>query len=280
MTSDVRLTHTLSRRRLRNGDWVYVSEGNQLVVLTNETVEKLNSLNNSENSTLKELIDLGIVIKDVETSVIKEAFKEEPKQVIFKVSRLIVTVLGALGLVFSLVLIVLYGFPFERAVDVMINNPMKFVFVAISTSIVTTIMHELMHVIFSSTQLKINLNVRKSIATVPLTHVWTWGLLGRVTAITSGMSLDSIILCSTLYFSFGNRRLLSIIPAVLITRILWQFRVTQKTDVTILFRFLTDNPFLFEDMNGRQEFFNKLTSLIVTIIIMVLWLLPVINELV
>lgn len=277
MTPDVRLTQTL-KRRLRNGDWVYVSGAGQLVVLSNETVEKLNSIDLLEERTVEELIGSGILTKDIETNVKKKSLRKEPDGGIFKAACLIMTVFGSLALILSLVFMALYGFPFVSAAEAMLNNPIKFMVIAVGTSIVSTMMHELMHIVFSTNVLRIDFNIKKSVATVPLTHVWTWSLLGRVSAITSGLSLDAVILLLTFYIPHENGELFSIISAVMLTRILWQFRITQSTDINILFRFLFDNPFLFEDLNRRQTFLAKIVSFIGTLAIVVAWMLPLINK--
>ena len=69
---------------------------------------------------------------------------------------------------------------------------------------------------------------------------------------------------------FSRQNLLS---AILVTRILWQFRIDQNTDVNILLQFINDNPFLFHDMNQKKLRCIKGVSLIIT-----LWLVPIINK--
>lgn len=92
--------------------------------------------------------------------------------------------------------------------------------------------HQCMHIIFSGNSRKINLNITKAVAKVPMTHVWTWSKSGRITAITSGMSLDTVLLlvCLTMLkndFTFG-----SIASSILITRLLWKFIIIKKQMLT------------------------------------------------
>lgn len=126
--------------------------------------------------------------------------------------------------------------------------------------------------------LKITTNLKKAVATVSLTHVWTWGLCSRVVAISSGMSIDSLLLFISLSCFSNLNGCIDIISAILVTRILWQFRIDQNTDVNILLQFINDNPFLFHDMNQNKLRCIKGVSLIITIIIITLWLVPIINK--
>ena len=68
------------------------------------------------------------------------------------------------------------GSPFGSAVNVLFTNPLKFLLIAILVSIVSTTFHEFMHIIFSRNSRKINLNIAKAVATIPMTnhgdHLW------------------------------------------------------------------------------------------------------------
>ena len=51
------------KRKLNNGDWVYVSEENQLLVLSDEVARQINSSELIEEEVLNELVENKIMIK-------------------------------------------------------------------------------------------------------------------------------------------------------------------------------------------------------------------------
>ncbi|MGO2564269.1 MAG: hypothetical protein ACTH8E_00650 [Brochothrix thermosphacta] len=277
MISTVILSHNL-KRKIKSGDWVYISEGNRLAVLNDETVKKINNLDSLDEETLEELIDIGILIRGNIMDSKNTRLKKEPHNKFFKVVGLITLIIGLISFIFSFILMIVSGLPFEKTIDTMFNNPIKFIFLAIIASVITTILHEIMHIVFSANSLKITTNLKKAVATVSLTHVWTWGLCSRVVAISSGMSIDSLLLFISLSCFSNLNGCIDIISAILVTRILWQFRINQNTDVNILLQFINDNPFLFHDMNQNKLRCIKGVSLIITIIIITLWLVPIINK--
>lgn len=160
----------------------------------------------------------------------------------------------------------------------MFTNPLKFFLIAILVSIVSTTFHEFMHIIFSRNSRKINLNIVKAVATIPMTHVWTWSRFGRITAITSGMSSDAIFLLVFLIMNNKSVGVNSIAASILITRILWQFIIIQKTDINILISFVVDNPFYFEEVAIMKLIIIKVISISVLAMIIWLWFQPVINQ--
>lgn len=135
-----------------------------------------------------------------------------------------------------------------------------------------------MHIIFSRNSRKINLNIVKAVATIPMTQVWTWSRFGRITAITSGMSSDAIFLLVFLIMNNKSVGVNSIAASILITRILWQFIIIQKTDINILISFVVDNPFYFEEVAIMKLIIIKVISISVLAMIIWLWFQPVINQ--
>ncbi|MDK6820705.1 hypothetical protein QP357_29500, partial [Klebsiella pneumoniae] len=74
------------KRRLNNGDWVYVSEENQLLVLSDEVARQINSSELIEEEVLNELVENKIMIKKADQ---RDAYKPlfvEPKNILFKSS--------------------------------------------------------------------------------------------------------------------------------------------------------------------------------------------------
>ena len=70
----------------------------------------------------------------------------------------------------------------------------------------------------------------------------------------------------------------SIAASILITRILWQFIIIQKTDINILISFVVDNPFYFEEVAIMKLIIIKVISISVLAMIIWLWFQPVINQ--
>ena len=169
------------KRKLNNGDWVYVSEENQLLVLSDEVARQINSSELIEEEVLNELVENKIMIKKADQRDDYKPLFVEPKNILFKSSSFLIDVNGIVAFTISIFLFVIKGSPFGSAVNVLFTNPLKFLLIAILVSIVSTTFHEFMHIIFSR---KINLNIVKAVATIPMTHVWTWSRFGRITAIT------------------------------------------------------------------------------------------------
>ncbi|MFS7401292.1 hypothetical protein [Carnobacterium maltaromaticum] len=72
------------RRKLNDGNWVYVSEGNQLLMLSNEIVSQLDSPQLMTKESLKELIDSGIMVKKSYQRSEGVSLVEEPDNNLFK----------------------------------------------------------------------------------------------------------------------------------------------------------------------------------------------------
>ena len=266
------------KRKLNNGDWVYVSEENQLLVLSDEVARQINSSELIEEEVLNELVENKIMIKKADQRDDYKPLFVEPKNILFKSSSFLIDVNGIVAFTISIFLFVIKGSPFGSAVNVLFTNPLKFLLIAILVSIVSTTFHEFMHIIFSRNSRKINLNIVKAVATIPMTHVWTWSRFGRITVITSGMSSDAIFLLVFLIMNNKSVGVNSIAASILITRILWQFIIIQKTDINILISFVVDNPFYFEEVAIMKLIIIKVISISVLVMIIWLWFQPVINQ--
>ena len=164
------------KRKLNNGDWVYVSEENQLLVLSDEVARQINSSELIEEEVLNELVENKIMIKKADQRDDYKPLFVEPKNILFKSSSFLIDVNGIVAFTISIFLFVIKGSPFGSAVNVLFTNPLKFLLIAILVSIVSTTFHEFMHIIFSRNSRKINLNIAKDVATIPMTnhgdHLW------------------------------------------------------------------------------------------------------------
>lgn len=151
-------------------------------------------------------------------------------------------------------------------------------------SILTTGLHEMMHICFSNNFHNIgrilDSSFNKSVATVDLTHVWLWPIFSRSMAVLAGLILDSVIL-SYLFLMSDNvtNPFLALSIYVMIFRILWQFRPDHHTDSRLLVFMLLDNPFLKVDFENNRTLLTerekflwricKILSLIVTAIMFI-----------
>lgn len=266
------------RRKLNGGNWVYVSEGNQLLMLSNEIVSQLDSPQLMTKESLKELIDSGIMVEKSYQRSERVSLVEEPDNNLFKFFSVLIDICGITAFTICIIILFTTELPFENAVNVLFTNPLIFFLIAIPVSIISTALHELMHIIFSGNSKKVSLNIAKAVATVPMTHVWTWSKLGRVTSIISGMSLDAILLLVTLEMLNNRIEFTSISASILITRIFWQFLIIKKTDINILVSFIADNPFYFEDANLEISIIFKIISFSILLMMIWLWLQPIINQ--
>lgn len=266
------------KRKLKNGDWVYISEGNQLLILSDEVVRKLDSPKLIDEESLKELVENKVLVEESCQSTNEVLLSEEPKSGLFKISSFFITICGITAFIISVIILFTKGFPFESAVSILFTNPLIFFLIAIPTSIITTVLHELMHIIFSRSSKKINLSITTAVATVNMTHVWAWSKSGRITAILSGISLDSIFLLTFLVRTDDSIGLVSIATSILITRLLWQFTITKKTDINILVSFTTDNPFFFEDAGPVISLVVKIVSFCSFTMMSLLWIIPFLNQ--
>ena len=266
------------RRKLNDGNWVYVSEGNQLLMLSNEIVSQLDSPQLMTKESLKELIDSGIMVEKSYQRSERVSLVEEPDNNLFKFFSVMIDICGITPFTICIIILFTTELPFENAVNVLFTNPLIFFLIAIPVSIISTALHERMHIIFSGNSKKVSLNIAKAVATVPMTHVWTWSKLGRVTSIISGMSLDAILLLVTLEMLNNRIEFTSIAASILITRIFWQFLIIKKTDINILVSFIADNPFYFEDANMEISIIFKIISFSILLMMIWLWLQPIINQ--
>lgn len=85
--------------------------------------------------------------------------------------------------------------------------------------------------------------LKKSMATVNMTHIWVWSFLGRVAAVSAGIMSDLLILCICSILGLYNDSWIILAAAsILWVRILWQFRFHRKTDGRLILMLLLDNP--------------------------------------
>lgn len=141
-----------------------------------------------------------------------------------------------------------------------------------------------MHILFSNNfkgiAKSLRFSLKKSVATVNLTHVWFWPLFSSAIAILGGVITDSIILASL--FLASDRiasPLLTLFIYIMLLRILWQFRLYNSTDGRLLLFMLIDNPLLkieYEiernSLSDSEKFLWRICQVISTIITIVIYM--------
>lgn len=101
------------KRKLNNGDWVYVSEENQLLVLSDEVARQINSSELIEEEVLNELVENKIMIKKADQREDYKPLFVEPKNILFKSSSFLIDVNGIVAFTISIFLFVIKGLLLE-----------------------------------------------------------------------------------------------------------------------------------------------------------------------
>lgn len=157
----------------------------------------------------------------------------------------------------------------------MARRPVTSIFSVIFFSVLTTIAHEYMHIIFSgkhSIKKSVTIDLFRSVASVTITHVWAWSKFGRMIAVCAGMILDMIELLILLIIGMQiNAIVCYLFSLVLITRLIWQFKLNKNTDIKILFSMIVEDPLLFKDSNKKVDWVIRGLDIVATIIILGLW---------
>ncbi|WP_231453512.1 hypothetical protein [Enterococcus asini] len=271
------------KRKLRSGDWIIISSSGNPLVIDAHTLRIL--CNKEINSDIFELHFIELL---KEEGFLVDIYRlnripEEPTSFKFKFFSFLMLAIGGVSLLGVVYYILYSGLPFSKSINLLAANPILGVIILVIFSILTTFLHEVMHLIYSnslkSQDNKINISMTKAVATVSMTHIWTWSLIGRIVAIVSGICLDLLILFIVFFF---NQRIhfeySSLLESILITRIVWQFRVQNKTDIRLFIELVRDDPFLFEKKTVSIKIINFL-GFLVNILIILIWLVPLSNYL-
>ncbi|WP_279403869.1 hypothetical protein [Secundilactobacillus kimchicus] len=150
-------------------------------------------------------------------------------------------------------------------------------------SIVTTIAHELMHLLFGQltpSKAGLHISAKTAVAKVSLSHVWVWSRLGRTAAVSAGVVLDLVELAvlSGLWL-YSDAWFLPVACAILWVRILWQLRIHKRTDGQLVIAMISDNPSMLADLRNKRTAEITLINILgrmMSILIIVGWLLPLI----
>lgn len=271
-------------RKLKNGEWIVVAKESDALIVNEELAKSLihnNSIEYYNSETVHLLQENGFFIDENDK---KLSLPNENNNMKWSIKRVALFVIGGLSILITLVLSLFKGVPSGSVwINDMITLPAHLIFL-IGFSLITTLIHELMHIIFSrSYSLKtggLRLNAVQAKATVSMTHIWVWSFSSRLAALSAGLVFDFFLLASLLildYF-FTDWKVLTAI-SILWLRIIWQFRFHKNCDGYFIASALFDNPILgIDGIKGSRE--DKIWKILkifgsaVNLIILVYWIIP------
>ena len=238
---------TIFCRKLKNGNYVILAADSEPLVVEEDFATCIsqdgNALANFDESVISVFKDSGFFADALSDTVIPE----EPTGKKWNLLRQGVFIISVMALLGVLMIIPFSGIPLgNRMIPANVPMWMSVIFM-IGFSIATTMIHELLHMLYANTLKKQNGGVKivlkKSMATVNMTHIWVWSFLGRVAAVSAGIMSDLLILCICSILGLYNDSWIILAAAsILWVRILWQFRFHRKTDGRLILMLLLDNP--------------------------------------
>lgn len=271
-------------RRLKSGDWIVVAKESDALIVNEELAKSLihnNSLDCYDIETVHLLQENGFYIDENDKI---ESFPDEKNNIRWNIKRMTLFILGGLSILISLVLSLFKGIP---SGSVLINSriplPANLIYL-IAFSLITTLIHELMHIIFSRSYFLrtggLRLNFVQAKATVSMTHIWVWSFLSRLAALSAGLAFDSFLLATLLildYFVIDWK--VSAAISILWLRIIWQFRFHKNCDGYFIASALFDNPILGIDSTESSKEIKisrvlKIIGYAVNLLIIVYWVIP------
>lgn len=256
-------------RKLKNGNYVILAADSEPLVVEEEFAlcisQDSNVLANCDENVIDTFKDSGFfedTLLDADTVI-----PEEPNGKKWNVLRQGMTIISVIALFYVLMCIPLTGIPIgNRIIPAKVPMWLSVTFMTVF-SLITTMLHELMHMLYAKTWKGKNGGVkivlRKSMATVTMTHIWVWSFWGRVTAVSAGIMSDLLILClCSVIGLYKDSWIVSAATSILWVRILWQFRFHRKTDGRFILMLLLDNPVIALEGKSDTDFSGKKDILI------------------
>ncbi len=255
-------------RKLKNGNYVILAADSEPLVVEEFalciSLDRSVLANCDENviTTFKDSGFFADTLLDVDAVI-----PEEPKGKKWNVLRQGMIIISVIALFCVLVCIPFTGIPIGNRI-IPANVPMWLsVAFMVVFSVVTTILHELMHMLYAKTWKRQNGGVKivlkKSMATVTMTHIWVWSFWGRMAAVSAGIMSDLLILCfCSMIGLYKDSWIVSAAASILWVRILWQFRFHRKTDGRFILMLLLDNPVIALEGESDTDFSDKKDILI------------------
>ncbi|MFP7170065.1 hypothetical protein [Terribacillus sp. FSL K6-0262] len=277
---------SIQGRKLRSGDWIVVArDADPLVV--NEELAKSLIYNNSSLKDYDE--EIANILKDNDfcnsSSDKIKSLPDEENNLKWNIKRMFLFIMGGLSILSVVILTLFNGVPNG---SILINNSISLplnISLLIGFALITTLIHELMHIIFArSYKLRtggLRLNILQANATVSMTHIWVWSFFPRLAALSAGLIFDFFLLSCLLIFNiFITDWMLAAAISILWLRIAWQFRFHKNCDGHFIVLSLLDNPMLAVDegnsnvANVRTWSILKKVGYVVNLILIAYWFLP------
>lgn len=250
-------------RRLRDGRWVVVAEGSEPIVTTETVAHDLGGEECLEASLIEAqlteaLVEAGFVSEDADISCI--APPKAPRSVTWRAARGSLWVVSGLLVAIAAWFLVRDGLPTGLGVASAGPSPALALTAAIGVAIVTSVPHELAHVVFGRTTHRrfgsVRLDTKRAAATTSLTHVWAWPLSARLAALCAGLVVDLGFLVMFLVVRASTDAWIATVGiAVLVMRIVWQLRFHRNCDGRHAAKMLFDNPVIEDEV--RREFAER-----------------------
>ncbi|WP_100332622.1 hypothetical protein [Bacillus xiapuensis] len=273
-------------RKLKSGKWIVLAE-EAVPLVVDEELAKCLAQSRDELECYSE--DVLNILKEngfyADSSTEMKKLPKESTSLQWKLARGILFIIGALSSITVLVLTLFYGVPsgskiINDSVPLLINILYIVIF-----SLSTTLVHELMHVIFARTfgykAGGLRLQFSKAKATVSMTHIWLWSFLSRFAALSAGVIFDFFLLaCLSLVNLVITNWMLTAAISILWLRIIWQFRFHKNCDGQLIALSVLDNPMLAleqtDEADKDVQTWRKLKIIgyLVDAIIVVYWLIP------
>lgn len=258
---------TILYRKLKNGSYVIIAVDSEPLVVEEEFVMSISQNNNVLEQCDEEVTSIFRESGFCADTVSSASISEESKGVKWNVLRYGIFIISIIALVGVLITIPFSGIPFGNKI-IPTNTPIWVsVIFMIVFSILTTTLHEMMHMFYAKTWKKqkggVNIMLKRSVATVSMTHIWVWSFWGRLAAVSAGIISDLFILCICSILGLRNDCwIISAAASILWVRILWQFRFHRKTDGRLILMLLLDNPVIALGNENNTDFSNKKDVLI------------------
>lgn len=274
--------NSISGRKLRGNTWILLTGKHEPIVVDKKTYNLLITNNLDllkENSSFMDIMkDAGFLKLD--NPALPDPISESQSK-LWAMTRYGAWILGVSSLLFICYVTLKLGIPTG---DKLINrsiNPLSIIIFIILFTLLTTIIHEIMHLLFGQSNpswKSIHLSAKIAVAKVPLSHIWTWTVLGRITAVSAGIIADLSELAIFSGLSLITRTwFISAACSILWIRILWQFRIHKRTDGQLLLALLFDKPFLHQDLKNSNTWYSiaiKILGNFVTLLLIGGWLIP------
>lgn len=242
-------------RKLRDGMWVVVADGSEPLVVSEPVARALVEQGYSPSSLapiVETLAEAGFV-SDMSEEIPQPP--AAPMSVGWTFARAMLWVAGAGFCVSTALLLLRDGIPTGADIISVGSHPLQAIAMALAIAIFTAIPHELAHVCFGGRLARSGDSVRvralQAVATTSLTHVWAWPLSPRLSAVAAGIVVDFGFLTTALAWrALTGSWIAAVAVAVMVVRIVWQFRFHRNCDGRHIAKMLLDAPMI--DTEARK----------------------------